>query len=156
MLNLSQNIHKLLLLFCLLIFSACTNESSSENNASGPQFASPKIKTAFTEVMAIHDEVMPFISDMKRSKRELLSLKETASIQAKQVQQIDETVNLLSKGDSLMFAWMENFKMPEPDTPEEKALPYLASEKVKISLVSETMKDGINKSKILLGQFETE
>ncbi len=155
MISLIQKSHHLLLIFCLLIFSACTNEPNSENNSSGPQFASPKIKTAFTEVMAVHDEVMPFISDMKRSKRELLSLKEKANIQAEQIQQIDESVDLLSQGDSLMFAWMENFKMPEPNTPEDKALPYLANEKIKISLVSETMKDGIKKSKILLGQFKT-
>ncbi len=142
MLNLIKKTHSLLILIFLFTFNACSNE--------------PDVKTAFAEVMAVHDEVMPLISNMKKDKRELLSIKEKAETPPEQIQQIEEAVDLLTQGDSLMFAWMENFKMPEENTPKKEVLSYLASEKIKIQSVSNTMKDGMEKAKNILSELKTE
>lgn len=139
----------LVLIFILSLFS-CQPNSSSESPANGSRFSSEKVEKSFEEVMAIHDEVMPFISDMKKDKKKLIALKENQELKAEELTQINQAISQLVKGDSLMFAWMKEFKSPDSKTSEADALPYLAKEKAKVEIVNTEMKKAMKMAKSIL------
>lgn len=148
-----KTLHQFIVLAAFLAFSqAC---QPKDPPAPGPHFASKKIKKAFKEVMTIHDEVMPYISDMKRDKKKLVAL-ETATTTEEQNQEVQNAISMLVHGDSLMFDWMKNFKTPGPTTKEEEALPYLNIEKAKIEVVNAEMKRAIKNAQRILSQTSEE
>ncbi len=143
----------------VLCFGACSNsQADSTETAESSRFSSAATEHSFNEVMAIHDEVMPFIGEMKRSKKELqahkVQLEQTPEPSNEEIAKVEEAIQLLTAGDSSMFDWMKKFKSPTPATPETEALPYLTQEKQKVEVVSQTMKEAMNKSKAILKTIE--
>lgn len=154
--NLNYFLPFTLLVLCCV---ACSNSKSKNTEpVEASRFSSTATENAFNEVMAIHDEVMPFIGEMKRNKRSLQAhheqLKKNTEAPDEVVTEVAEAIELLVAGDSLMFDWMKKFKSPTPTTPESEALPYLAQEKQKVELVSQTMKEAMSKSKTILKTIE--
>ena len=150
--------------FALLLvgLTAC-NEGTSETPQSSPEetetrFSSPAVETSFQEVMAIHDEVMPNIPQMKRDRKRLEGHRDQLASQgaaaAEDLAQTELAIQLLADGDSLMFDWMKRFKTPTKTMPEAEALPYLAKKKAKVTVVNEAMKKGMSAAKAILDQIE--
>lgn len=59
------------------------------------------------EVLGLHDEVMPYLEDMKRQKRELMARKFDSASDSLAAQEI---IGQLHLGDSLMWSWMHQYK----------------------------------------------
>ncbi len=150
----------LLIIVCTAGLMAC-GDNASESTKTSPEeeakrFASTAIEASFDEVMAIHDEVMPFIPQMKRDKKKLEEYQDQLNAAgdggAEKLAQTEMAIQLLTQGDSLMFDWMKRFKSPTKTTSEAEALPYLAKEKVKVKVVSETMKKAMTEAQTILDQ----
>ena len=63
------------------------------------------------KVMAIHDEVMPKMSDIHRLKKELRA--EIDSTQQEELESITRQLVLLNDADESMMDWMHELKIPE-------------------------------------------
>jgi len=107
----------------------------------------PETQKKYDEVMVIHDEVMPKMSDIKR----LISWhKKQENPESKEI------VRELKVAEEAMWDWMHNFSKPDAKDPLEKQLAYLESEKASISKVSDLMLNAIEKAKNLKKTIEDE
>ena len=86
------------------------------------------------EVMDIHDEVMPRMPELNNLQKRL----ETMAANDSSNELIITAISDLRKADSLMWAWMYQYKRPEGDD-TEAILKYLEGEKVKVTAVKEAM-----------------
>lgn len=98
-----------------------------------------------TEVMAIHDEVMPEMgnlmnlkSQLKEKSSELDSLDDSGDLE-----QLNLLIQNLEEADEAMMDWMRNYKDPSNEMTENQALEYL---KEKMKSIQE-VKEKINTSK---------
>ena len=129
-----------LLLFVILAVAACQNTSNPEEASSdvGADSLSPR-EVIYTEVMEIHDEVMPKMHDIMSLSKKLKALKSTNQSDTVAINQ--QITSLENAGEGMMV-WMRNFSPDTGNTPEE-SLEYLKGEKEKISAVKRDMEGAI-------------
>jgi len=127
-----------LFLFCssfLFIFS-CQSEKSEQEKM-------------YTEVMSIHDDIMPEMGTIHRLKKQLKNL-DTVVIKSPDYSTILNHLSALQKADDEMMDWMAEFSNPTKDTEEAVAVAYLEKEKEKISQVRDQMRQSIASAKAVL------
>lgn len=106
-----------------------------------------------SQVMVVHDEVMPKMGDIYKVKKQLkLQLSE-------QIESTDSTrsdllmaIKDLEKADDGMMQWMSDFKSSYKGATDAETIAYLKSEKEKISKVSIEMKEAISNGQKLMNQ----
>ena len=98
-----------------------------------------------TEIMVVHDEVMPEMSTIHRIKKKLKNLDTTG-------EEIDQLVTNLDDADEAMMSWMADYD--RPDGSDSLSLAYLRMEKEKISDVSRKMKSAIREGNEFLQNHE--
>jgi paraquat-inducible protein B len=105
------------------------------------------------EVRAIHDEVMPKMSEINQMKQEILA--EVAELEADSLNEESvEKSNLLKSlaadledANKSMMDWMRSYKSDLSEFTKEEVLPYLNSEKEKVTEVKNKMLNSIEKAK---------
>ena len=97
------------------------------------------------KVMAIHDEVMPKMSDIHRLKKELRA--EIDSTQQEELESITRQLVLLNDADESMMDWMHELKIPEERTAK---IEYLEGQVPLIENVRDKMLAAIETSEELL------
>lgn len=127
----------------LIIFSivACQSEKSEREKM-------------YTEVMEIHDRVMPEMGTIHRLKKQLKAI-DTTGVGASTYPAILTHLGILENADEAMMSWMAEFSNPTTDTKEAIALEYLKNEREKISAVRDQMLNSINATKSLLSKIKT-
>lgn len=109
-------------------------------------------------LMAVHDEVMPKISNIHKLSRLLRNFQETSTgLSGTTTATIDKTVKMLDAADESMFSWMNNLRQLKPlqDTEKhEDILKYLKSEQEKMNQVKEDMLNSIAEGKKLVEELE--
>ncbi|MCC6725593.1 MAG: hypothetical protein IT258_13885 [Saprospiraceae bacterium] len=103
------------------------------------------------EVFAIHDEVMPKMSDIVALKGKLLDMAadSTKALEAK------AAISQLEKAEEGMMDWMNNFQQPDKlrETKQhEEIMAYLESEKQRIAAVREAMNNSIKTGQRILAE----
>lgn len=92
-----------------------------------------KRQKLYKEVMAIHDEVMPMIPDIRKNKAKMAEMIKTASEAKDTVNQIkcEKAYYLLNQADEAMFGWMAQFGEHNPDesVADKEALKILNEQK---------------------------
>lgn len=117
-------------LFALLTLAACKHSHPGmEDNP------------LYVEVMAVHDSIMPKMSDIHSLKKDLNQYTESEARD-----KVLSTISELDKADEAMMNWMANFKVPEDKTQIES---YLNAQKVEISSVAEQMYTAIQQATVL-------
>ena len=116
----------------ILIMSAC-KEKSKDDSASTPN-SKEKI-TLESQVMAIHDEVMPKMGDMHVAKKQLRNVMKESQNDSLNTE-ILKLITNLEMADEGMMDWMSKWNVPKSD-PEKTE--YLKSEKNKITKVKVDM-----------------
>jgi hypothetical protein len=112
----------LVILIIGLTFASCGNKD--------------QVSELKAEVMAIHDEVMPEMGNLRKVRKQLISLSETKdSVEAEELSQLAEDIELANES---MMEWMRNFEPLFEGTPEEKT-DYLKAQKESIAEVKEKM-----------------
>lgn len=106
------------------------------------------------EVIAVHDEVMPKIGQLKKLEKEAekqietLQMSETAD--SVQIQELKSLAYDLNQAYDAMFVWMRQYKVDdEGKTPEEVKV-YLEDQALKISEVNEQIKSTLSRSEKIL------
>lgn len=133
------------LLAVILLISACGgNVNTGESEASSSETAQAELQA---EVMAIHDEVMPKMSEMNRIARNLRTyLEEHPDLPLEQKEPIEAAIASLDEAGEAMMDWMaaygdltRSFKEMEHDA----IMQALEKEKEEISEVRDAMLSGM-------------
>ena len=117
----------------------------------------PKEKTPldllYDEVMAVHDEVMPLMSDMHKNERALKKyINPKLDLTDAQRNSVRTNVTNLENTAEAMMEWMSSFSKPK-DEDSASATKYLEAEKLKITKVSKAMKLSYERSSVLLNEL---
>jgi len=131
------------LIFTLLIFvQACGNKQAEEN------------KTQREQVIAVHDEVMPKMGQLKSlEKAALQKAEELQNSETPDQAKIDELKNLASQLNLAyegMFVWMRQYNTEDGEKTPEEVKVYLDEQLVLVSKVNEDIKAALAKAEVLL------
>ncbi|MCB0845689.1 MAG: hypothetical protein KDE26_20705 [Bacteroidetes bacterium] len=122
---------------------ACQSETNKEPNAA--QLAE--------EVMAIHDEVMPKMSQifyLKDSLNKYMNHWDSLGENPEKITQFKEAVRALEQGDKMMMNWMRGYKMPKEGDNSPETIGYLQMEKEKVEKMRDTIHSALEKTQQLL------
>lgn len=132
------------LLLSFGLFLACNGSSTKSDSDS--KFSAEELKEQqglWDELMVVHDEVMPKISNIHKLGRQLKNYSETKQGVPEIVsERIEATVKLLDEADENMFSWMSNLRQLKPlqDTEKhEDILIYLRAEQERMAKVKKDM-----------------
>ncbi|HMP29812.1 MAG TPA: hypothetical protein PKD85_09435 [Saprospiraceae bacterium] len=120
---------KLTLLSCIFLATYLIFASTSCN----PDV--PKSKLLEEQVMGIHDEVMPKMTDLQSAKKEL----ELALANGADSTKVFELLDQIDDADESMMVWMEEYQIPDEASSEEDKLTYLNLELSRINDVKNKM-----------------
>lgn len=142
-----KNILFTISILAIALLSACQ---------SGNQDEAMEEKTK-AEIMAVHDEVMPRMSEMQRLKKKLQTLAASEMVaDSAAVQAIFETTRFLEDADEGMMSWMSEFKQPASmrnTKSHEEIMAYLEDQKGEIEKVKKDMEGSIEKATLLLQSY---
>lgn len=146
-----KTILKLSALTLLALLYACgqkshDHEHGHDHHAHDSAGTSPNAKL-YSEVMAIHDEVMPKMDDIYTLK-EGLKKKLADNPAADKKSEIESAIARLDAADESMRVWMREFDS-EAIKDEEKKREYLENEMVKVKKLREDMLAAIEQAKTL-------
>lgn len=102
------------------------------------------------EVLEIHDEVMPWLDDMKAKRRKLV--KRQPLSEADSMNMLN-TSKLLHRGDSMMWNWMYQYRPVselEDSLNAEELEGYLRHQKTLIIEVNQVIKEGMKRADEIL------
>ena len=102
------------------------------------------------EVMAIHDEVMPKMGDLRKTEK---ALRDAAGEVEDMVQSLalSEAADAIGDANENMMVWMRNYDANYDGTDQE-VMEYLRNQKAQIEKVRTDMNDTLAKGKELLDQ----
>lgn len=129
-----------ILLGFLLMITACK-----------PSFDNTEVQKLYNEVMVIHDEVMPKMGDIHKTKKQL-----KAQL-SKQIESVDTsraeilmTIKKLELADDMMMDWMSEFNGDFKGETVEETLEYFQGQKDLITQVSKEMLQAIENGQKLI------
>ena len=141
----------LLLLLSVFILSSCSQNTSEEKEA--PEAPSP-VGQKRSEVMAIHDEIMPGMGALMNLKKRLRGRTETMdsvhSADKERLVSIQASIEQLEEADEAMMQWMRTYKDPADSISEKEAMEYLELKEQEILEVKEKMQESEAAAKALL------
>jgi hypothetical protein len=110
------------------------------------------------EVMALHDEVMPQMSEINRLSRSLREYKESQeAVDPQAEQRIDAAIQELGAAEESMWEWMNNLKQLDglrEKMSHDEIMNYLNEEKATIEQVRDSMLGAVENAKKLAEEFE--
>lgn len=146
------------LLLSFGLFLACNGSSTKSDSDS--KFSAEELKEQqdlWDDLMIVHDEVMPKISNIHKLGRQLKNYSETTEGVSDLVkEQVAATVGLLDEADESMFSWMNNLRQLKPlqDTEKhEDIVIYLRAEQDRMDKVKKDMLMSIEKGSMLVQEL---
>ena len=125
-------------ILAFIFAAACQQTSHNDQQAHDSFEASPNQKL-YDEIMNIHDEVMPKMNDLHKTKTSLQTRLALPGLGENERQEIQNNIARVDSASEGMMVWMRQFD-PLPDSAgEDKARAYLQTELEKIKKV----RDGI-------------
>ena len=98
------------------------------------------IKKLDTEIMQIHDEVMPKMGKVLSSRKQIQSIIDST----RDVQKLDKLQSIsykLTRADKGMMEWMRNYRLP--DAEPDSILKYLEAQKAEVEMVKADINSGL-------------
>lgn len=110
-----------------------------------------KAKNLKEEVLAIHDEVMPKMGDLRRTRKDLMLRADSIiSVDSLRAEKLLSASAELASATERMMSWMRNYD-PEFSGTDEEILQYLAEQKESISNVRNRMLEAQANGQEMLG-----
>lgn len=126
----------------LLIFQSCGSGQVEENTKKR------------VEVIAVHDEVMPKMGQLKSlEKSALQKAEELASLDSVDTARVEALKNLALELDGAyegMFVWMRQYETEDGDQTPEEIKAYLDEQLILVTEVNKKMKTALSKADSLL------
>ena len=135
------------LIVLLLVAVSCGEKKNTES----------KTEALRDKVMAIHDEVMPKLSDIMKLKKELNSkIDELVAAgeadNAARIDELEKAVEDLENSHDGMMNWMREYNPDFEGMVQEEVMDYLGDQKTKIENVSRATNSAINNAQELLSK----
>lgn len=113
----------------------------------GPKHNDEEVRQLYDEVIAIHDDVMPKISDISKLRRKIMKDK------VESTESLNHITNL-EKADDAMMDWMSDFQKYKSyaDSTKDSKMRYLNNEKIRIQSVSDQMYGSIESANKYLNE----
>lgn len=131
------------LIFSLLIFLQACGPSQSDLNTERR-----------AEIIAVHDEVMPKLGQLKSFEKSALdkstALAASDSIQTEQIKGYQDLANELSQAYEEMFVWMRQYEVDDKGRTPEEVKVYLDEQMILVTEVNTSIKDALAKADSLL------
>ena len=129
----------LLALVSFILLIGCANKGSTT-----------KSQQMYTEVMQVHDEVMPKMRDIRQYKKKLNKIEG-----AKELEEVQNAINSLDQAHDSMMDWMAQFKLPK-DVSEDDEIKYLEGQKVSVKEMSDELYGALEIAANTLERFSKE
>ena len=132
-------INRIIFLCLITSFLGCESEKKDQNQ---------ELKN---EVIAIHDEVMPLMGDLKSLKKKIDE--KTQNVSQSDPENLIEIQKLEMLSDELdsafngMFVWMRQFQSTYDNMAEEEVKAYLLDQKEKVEKVNNDIKKALTAAK---------
>ena len=140
-----------ILLLSVFILSSCNQNASEKKEATG---ALGPVEEKRSEVMAIHDEIMPRMGTLMNLKKQLkekaAAMDSTQSVDKEQLVSIQASIEQLEVADEAMMQWMRTYKDPADSVSQQKAMEYLELKEKEIIEVKEIMQESEETARALL------
>jgi hypothetical protein len=142
-------ISSLFILFC--------NPSGKDNDQSniGSEGISKELKPLYNEVMTIHDEAMPKLSDITKLQDQLkITLDSLRSRDSKEdLVQANRILGELNRAENAMWSWMHNFSKLDSIPQSGKAM-FLEQEKASATDMSNLVNSSIEAANAYLSNVD--
>ena len=136
----------ILILAATTLLTFCQTNKSSESNT----LAEPTIAELKTEVLAIHDEVMPKMGELRRARKDLmLQADSLTESNPERAAILNAAADELGSANDGMMQWMRAYE-PEFEGTEEEIREYLEAQKTSIQEVKENMLGSLEKGREIL------
>ncbi len=138
------NFKNLIFVVIILVFSSCIRQN-------GKAYQERK-----DEIIAIHDEVMPKMGDLKELKKEVLAkiqeLSKDSIQQESKIKELNILAQDLDKAFDGMFIWMRQFQSSFDEMEDEEIDLYLNKQKEMVEKVNADIKYSILSARSELGK----
>jgi DNA-directed RNA polymerase subunit F len=138
-----MKIVRITLIFTLILFFQACGPSQKELNAERR-----------SEVIAVHDEVMPKMGQLKSFEKKALQRAEEFAamdtVDAGKVQEMKDLALELDQAYEAMFVWMRQYETEDGDRTPEEVKAYLEEQMISVSEVNRVMKTALSKADSLL------
>ena len=135
-----------LLLVSAFALGACSKRPSADEEVAPEE--TEKVANLRKEVIVVHDEVMPLMTDIYQLKTKLKEKLAGGNISVEDKPRIDAILLELDSADRGMRDWMRSFsKVTTVGVPESDALHTLNEELTKIKKVKQDMIESVNAAK---------
>lgn len=124
----------------ILLVSACK-----------PNFDSTEVNKIYDEVMVVHDDVMPKMGDIHKTKKKLKKmLHEQLENADSSRSNIIMSIKKLEEADEAMMQWMSDFKSEYKGATQEETITYYKDQKDQISQIAQEMLSSIKEGQKLI------
>lgn len=138
-----MKIVRITLIFTLILFFQACGPSQKELNAERR-----------SEVIAVHDEVMPKMGQLKSFEKKALQRAEEFAamdtLDAVKVQEMKDLALELDQAYEAMFVWMRQYETEDGERTPEEVKVYLEEQMISVSEVNRVMKTALSKADSLL------
>lgn len=128
----------------LLLALSCANEQKTQEEAQN---------AVRTELMAVHDEVMPRMGELTMLAGQVKQLLQDSSLNSSTRTEIEVLLSQMETAEDGMMDWMAAYKQPEvlrSSMDHASIMAYLEKEKKTISQVAVQINEGIAKGKQMI------
>ncbi|MBW3469988.1 hypothetical protein [Arthrospiribacter ruber] len=127
-----------------LILSSCRSQETSNEELRD-------------EVIAIHDEVMPKMGDLKSLRKEILKISEALQEEdtvanSEKIRELSQLADRMDQAFDGMFVWMRQYKPSSEEMSDEEYRNYLLDQKDKVKKVNEDIKESMAEARNVLGK----
>ena len=132
-------IKNILLFITFSSFISC-NGNKTENSES---------KAVYDQVMAIHDEVMPKMREIRVLSKQLKKVEKH-----EENEEITKALNDLKDADDAMMDWMAQFKIPKNTSPVDE-MSFLNGQLVSVNAMKNKLLEAISNAEILVTKYKS-
>ena len=127
----------LILSSCIALLTNACGKKTGEHDHHAQDTVSNANQQLYDEVMGIHDEVMPKMNDLYKTKTALKTRLELPGLSETEKQDINTKLARIDSASESMMVWMRQFD-PLPDSEgQDKAREYLEAQLAKVRKVRE-------------------
>lgn len=155
----TRNLNFLSVLFiafsCLFLVFCSTNGQDKDHTVAGGENISKELRPLYNEVMAIHDEAMPKLSDIAKLQDQLVVALDTLRAQdaKEELRRANRILGELNRAENAMWSWMHNFSKLDSIPQTEKEM-FLQQEKASASDMSSLVSSSIEAANTYLSKTD--
>jgi hypothetical protein len=133
-----------------LIMVSCKQKSNADQGPTLPKDAT--VETYEAEILKIHDEAMPMMSELNQLETQVRNIRIEASKSDEGSSAlpdgIDDVLQSLKTSQNAMLDWMEYYSAMRTKLEQDVMMSFMQAELQKVAVVKKKMEESISKAKV--------